>query len=136
MLATVVVTVVSNNLAYGVIVAAMPEMVLFARRVAHLVTVERVSESSDSAEDASVAYGEPFFASNKDLVYRFHYSDDPQNADIGLSHPHIWDAFTVAALDAITTTAQGQRVEIEIIGLNENSADRHDRLSGHLGAAH
>ncbi len=42
MVATVVVTVASNNLAYGVIVGALTAMVLFARRVAHLVTVERV----------------------------------------------------------------------------------------------
>ncbi len=53
MVATVAVTVASNNLAYGVIVGALTAMVLFARRVAHLVTVEKV-EPADAGERRTV----------------------------------------------------------------------------------
>ena len=139
MVATVVVTVASNNLAYGVIVGALTAMVLFARRVAHLVTVERVCTSSDPAEAIidTVIYrvrGELFFASSNDLVYQFDYVDDPLNVVIDMSESHIWDASTVAALDAITTKYQRKGKRVEIIGLNQDSADRHDRLSGQLGA--
>ncbi len=139
MLVTVVVTVASNNLAYGVIVGALTAMVLFARRVAHLVTVERICRSSDQGDlgTDTVVYrvrGELFFASSNDLVYQFDYVDDPVNVVIDMSESHIWDASTVAALDAITTKYRRKGKVVEIIGLNQDSADRHDRLSGRLGA--
>ena len=139
MLVTVVVTVASNNLAYGVIVGALTAMVLFARRVAHLVTVERICRSSEPEDLGSdtVVYrvrGELFFASSNDLVYQFDYVDDPVNVVIDMSESHIWDASTVAALDAITTKYHRKGKVVEIIGLNQDSADRHDRLSGRLGA--
>jgi SulP family sulfate permease len=138
MLATVAVTVASNNLAYGVIVGALTAMVLFARRVAHLVTVERVIEPGDGPHDTVVYHvtGELFFASSNDLVYQFNYTDDPGSVVIDMSQSHIWDASTVAALDAVTTKYRAKGKDVEIIGLNTDSADRRDRLSGRLGAGH
>ena len=54
---------------------------------------------------------------------------------IDLSDAHIWDASTVAALDAITrSTRRGKNVEI--IGLNEASRPRHGKLTGQLTGAH
>ncbi|PRC59386.1 sodium-independent anion transporter, partial [Mycobacterium sp. ITM-2017-0098] len=80
--------------------------------------------------------GELFFASSNDLVYQFNYSDDPANIVIDMSGSHIWDASTVAAPDAVTTKYRAKGKHVEIIGLNTDSADRHDRLSGNLGAGH
>ncbi len=141
MLATVVVTVATHNLAYGVIFGALTAMVLFARRVAHLVNVEQV-ENAEGTSDVTldtVTYrvtGELFFASSNDLVYQFNYVDDPSNVVIDMSESHIWDASTVAALDAVTTKYHAKGKHVEIIGLNSDSADRHDRLSGRLGEGH
>ncbi len=134
MLATVVVTVATNNLAYGVIVGSLTAMVLFARRVAHLVTVEKEAEPADPDTAVYRVRGELFFASSNDLVYQFDYLDDPHRVVIDMSASHIWDASTVAALDAVTTKYQRKGKTVEIIGLNQDSADRHDRLSGRLGA--
>jgi sulfate permease, SulP family len=141
MVATVAVTVATNNLAYGVIVGALTAMVLFAHRVAHLVTVEKVKESDNERKSTpdTVVYrvtGELFFASSNDLVYQFNYTDDPTNIVIDMSGSHIWDASTVAALDAVTTKYRAKNKHVEIVGLNTDSADRHDRLSGTLGAHH
>nr|WP_234901604.1 SulP family inorganic anion transporter [Mycolicibacterium fluoranthenivorans] len=139
MLATVIVTVASNNLAYGVIVGTLTAMVLFARRVAHLATVEKVSSTSDSADPSAegtahyLVRGELFFASSNDLVYQFDYVGDPHRVVIDMSESHIWDASSVAALDAITTKYRRKGKQVEIIGLNQDSADRHDRLSGRFG---
>ena len=139
MAATVAVTVFTHNLAYGVIVGSLTAMVLFARRVAHLVTVERSDGTTDAdGTVTSVVYrvrGELFFASSNDLVYQFDYLGDPDSVVIDMSDSHIWDASTVAALDAITTKYAAKHKSVEIVGLNQDSADRHDRLSGNLGAA-
>ncbi|KQY06587.1 sulfate permease [Mycobacterium sp. Root135] len=137
MVATVAVTVATSNLAYGVIVGAVTAMVLFARRVAHLVTVERVTGTDELGD--TVVYrvtGELFFASSNDLVYQFNYADDPDNVVVDMSESHIWDASTVAALDAVTTKYRAKGKNVEIIGLDDDSADRHDRLSGNLGSGH
>lgn len=135
MLATVAVTVATRNLAYGVIVGSMTATVLFARRVAHLMTV---AKDVDGVGDRVVyrVTGELFFASSNDLVYQFDYVGDPPNVVIDLSASHIWDASTVAALDAITTKYHAKGKSVEIVGLNRDSAHRHEVLSGQLGAGH
>ncbi|SNC73396.1 sulfate permease, SulP family [Kytococcus aerolatus] len=141
MLVTVAVTVATGNLAYGVILGVLTAFVVFARRVAHFTSVERV-ESIDVDGDGTIdavtyrVTGALFFASSNDLVYQFDYAGDPQRVVIDLSDSHVWDASTVAALDSIEAkyTAKGKRVTI--VGLNEASADRHGQLSGHLGDGH
>ncbi len=138
MLATVVVTVVSHNLAYGVIVGSLTAMVLFARRVAHWMTVQKTRETGAGGTDRVVyrVSGELFFASSNDLVYQFDYTGDPAEVVIDMADSHVWDASTVAALDAIETKYRARGKDVTIVGLNEDSAERHGRLSGRLGAAH
>nr|WP_234985791.1 SulP family inorganic anion transporter [Demequina sp. NBRC 110051] len=136
MIATVAVTVWTHNLAYGVLVGVVTAMVLFARRVAHLTTVTRLDASDDDDERVYAVSGELFFASSNDLVYQFDYSGDPSRIVIDMSGAHVWDASTVATLDAVRTKYEARGKSVEIVGLNEDSAARHGRLSGNLGAGH
>ena len=48
----------------------------------------------------------------------------------------IWDASTVAALDAIVTKYEKHGKSVEIIGMNKATTEFHSRLSGGLGAGH
>ncbi|WP_376783706.1 SulP family inorganic anion transporter [Arsenicicoccus bolidensis] len=141
MLVTVVVTVATHNLAYGVIAGVNTAFVVFARRVAHFSTVERVAEPDEDADgtiDTRVyrVHGELFFASSNDLVYQFDYAGDPEHVVVDLSGSHVWDASTVAALDAIEAKYAAKGKRVEIVGLDAASATRHAQLSGHLGAGH
>ena len=104
MVVTVAVTVATHNLAIGVIVGVLVAMVMFARRVAHFVTVERsVSRTIGGHETATYTVdGELFFASSNDLYTQFDYAGDPEHVVIDMPDSHLWDASTVAALDAIT----------------------------------
>lgn len=136
MVLTVAVVVATHNLAYGVIVGVVAAMVLFARRVAHLTTVTRLDSSDDDGERVYAVSGELFFASSNDLVYQFDYTGDPERVVIDLSDAHVWDASTVATLDAITTKYAAKGKQATIIGLNEDSARRHGRLAGQLGGGH
>lgn len=135
MLATVAVTVATHNLAYGVIVGVITAMVLFARRVAHLTEVVDIAHPDENTRVYAVR-GELFFASSNDLIYQFDYLGDPVNVIIDLSDAHIWDASTVATLDAITTKYAAKGKNAVIVGLNDASAERHVRLTGQLGAGH
>lgn len=134
MVATVVVTVATHNLAIGVGVGVLTAMTLFARRVAHLTAVEReVLDDRDGVPTAVYRVtGELFFASSNDLYTQFDYAGDPGRVVIDLSASHVWDASTVASLDAITTKYARKHKQVEIVGLNASSAERHGRLSGTL----
>ncbi|MGW0004677.1 SulP family inorganic anion transporter [Nocardia grenadensis] len=137
MLLTVAVTVVTHNLAYGVVTGVVTAMVAFAHRVAHFTEVIPVATADP--EDTTRVYkvrGELFFASSNDLVHRFDYSGDPADIVLDLSEAHIWDASTVAALDAITTKYAAKGKRVEILGLNPASVARHRRLSGYLTGGH
>ena len=130
---TVAVVVLTGNLAYGVLVGVILAMVLFARRVAHVITVERTL----AVDGGSVRYevvGPLFFGSSNDLVEHFAYADDPASVTIDLSRAQIWDASTVAALDSIETKYADHGAEVAIDGLDERSTGFHRRLTGHLGA--
>ncbi|TPG16819.1 SulP family inorganic anion transporter [Pedococcus bigeumensis] len=135
MVATVAVVVATQNLAIGVIVGVIVAMVMFARRVAHFTQVVDIAHPDEDTRVYAVV-GELFFASSNDLVYQFDYVGDPRNIVIDLSRSHIWDASTVAALDAITTKYAAKGKNVTIIGLNDASQERHTRLAGHLGGGH
>jgi SulP family sulfate permease len=136
MVATVLVTVVTHNLAIGVVVGVLVAMTLFARRVAHLTQTEReLVESADGTVAAVYTVtGELFFASSNDLYTQFEYAEDPARVVIDLTRSHIWDASTVAALDAISTKYARKGKSVQIVGLNDTSAERHRRLTGALTA--
>lgn len=136
MLITVAITVWTHNLAIGVIVGVLTAMVLFARRVAHFATVTRSDDPYATVPTAVYTVsGELFFASSNDLTTQFDYRADPPRVVIDMSGSHIWDASTVAALDAIVTKYEqlGKRVILE--GMNEATRDFHGRLSGGLAGS-
>jgi SulP family sulfate permease len=135
MLVTVVVTVATHNLAYGVISGVIVAMVFFARRVAHFTEVVDVDHPDENTRVYAVK-GALFFASSNDLVYQFDYAGDPQNVVIDLSESQIYDSSTVAALDAIELKYRRRGKNVTIVGLNEASQAWHDKLTGQLGAGH
>lgn len=135
MVITVVCVVATENLAIGVVVGSVTAMVIFAKRVAHLADVTAVTDPDGSRVVYSVT-GALFFASSNDLVGRFDYADDPDKVVIDLTAAHIWDASSVATLDAITTKYEQRGKSVEITGLNEPSARIHDSLSGELTGSH
>ena len=134
MLTTVVVTVTTHNLAYGVILGVIVAMVFFARRVAHFTEVVVVGHPDDDTCVYAVR-GVLFFASSNDLYTQFDYVNDPKNIIIDLSQAQIYDSSTVAALDAIVMKYQNKGKQVTITGINEPSA-RWNALSGNFGRGH
>ncbi|MGC0252253.1 SulP family inorganic anion transporter [Pseudactinotalea sp. Z1748] len=135
MLTTVVVTVATHNLAYGVLAGVVVAAVMFVNRVAHFTEVIEVDRPDEDTRVYAVI-GELLWASSNDLIYQFDYTGDPKNVVIDLSQSHIWDASTVATLDAITTKYADKGKTVTITGLNEASSERHARLAGHLNNGH
>ncbi|MEV5240420.1 SulP family inorganic anion transporter [Streptomyces cinnamoneus] len=131
MVVTVACVVATHNLAIGVVVGSVTAMAVFARRVAHRTEVTAVT----APDGTSVVYrvtGELFFASSNELTGQFDYASDPDEVVIDLSSAHVWDASSVAALDAIEAKYAQRGKKVGITGLNPSSAHLHARLSGEL----
>ena len=113
MVATVAVTVATHNLAIGVVVGVLVAMTLFARRVAHLTETHR-----ELVENARRHHLRGLHRHRRAVLRLQQRPRTPSSSTpttptdvvIDLSRSHIWDASTVASLDAITTkyAAQGQ----------------------------
>lgn len=134
MVATVVVVLATHNLAIGVVAGVFVASVLFVRRVARVVSVERQLTEVDGVPQARYTVtGELFFASSNDLTTQFAYAEDPARVVVDLSRSHVWDASSVAALDAVVTKYGHRGTTVEIVGMNPRARDFHARLSGGLG---
>lgn len=131
MFLTIGLTVASGNLALGVAGGVVCAMIFFARRVAHVIRVERLI-SPDGMTAHYRIHGPLFFGSSNDLVERFAYSADPSSVTIDFSHSQIWDASSVAVLDLIKTRYRARGAEIDFTGLDERSTMFYGRLAGYL----
>ncbi|MDG4667479.1 SulP family inorganic anion transporter [Mycobacterium sp. 236(2023)] len=130
MVVTVAATVTTGNLAIGVALGVLAAMVGFARRVAHMTVVE-----CDPASEPCTyrVRGELFFASSNDLIHQFDYANDPDDVVIDLSDADIWDASSVATLDAIRQKYEARGKSVRLTGLDGASLERLTKLSGRLG---
>lgn len=131
MVLTVGITVLTGNLALGVLAGVIVAMMLFARRVAHVIHAER-QLSEDRQSVRYTVRGPLFFASSNDLFEHFDYAQDPKSVIIDLTHAQIWDASSVAALDGIEYRYQRYGTQVTIEGLDLRSSDFHRRLTGNL----
>ena len=135
MAVTMIATLITHNLAIGVVLGVLTATVAFARRVAHLVDIERVEEM-DTNQDGTidtrtyVVRGQLFFASSNDLVYRFDYRDTADNIVIDMTGAEIWDASTVATLDAVVHKFKDKGKTVSIVGLDGASQERLEKLTG------
>ena len=137
MVITVAVVVATHNLAVGVIIGVFVAAIMFVRRVAHLVDVTREVTEQDGAQVAHYTVeGQLLFASSNDLTTMFEYAADPERVVIDLSRSHVWDASTVAALDAIETKYEHHGKTVEFVGMNDYTNAFHARLTGGLGNGH
>jgi SulP family sulfate permease len=112
-------------------------MAMFARRVAHFVTVERTVVEVNGGNVATYTVdGELFFASSNDLFTRFEYALDAEpdisRVVVDLHASHLWDASTIAVLDAVTAKYRRHGRDVELIGLNSASIRMRERLAGKL----
>ncbi|MGP9724373.1 SulP family inorganic anion transporter [Corynebacterium sp. AOP40-9SA-29] len=133
LLVTVVSTVLTDNLAVGVILGVLTAMVAFARRVAHLTRVERVGDGGDTGAVRYRVTGQLFFASSNDLVYQFDYTGDPAEVTVDFTEATVWDSSTVAALQGVREQYERRGTSVTFTGLDATSRAYMERLEGRLG---
>ncbi|OBG30090.1 SulP family inorganic anion transporter [Mycobacterium sp. 852002-51057_SCH5723018] len=131
---TVIGTITTSNLAIGVSLGVLTAVVAFVRRVAHFTSVETIRGDAESEGGTRTyrVHGELFFVSSNDLIHEFDYANDPDDVVIDMSGAAVWDASSVAVLDAIRRKYLSRGKSVRLTGLDDVSLDRLGRLSGVL----
>ena len=124
---TIIATVVTNNLAVGVVCGVVGASVMFVLRVAHMVTVEQVDNSSDTSRYR--VRGQLFFASSNDVVFSFNYTDPAKIIEIDVSEAEVWDSSAVSALESIAYKYRQRGKHVHVVGATGASLERLRRLS-------
>jgi SulP family sulfate permease len=128
MLATVVVTVSTSNLALGVTVGVLLSGVFFTFKVARLLRIDVETDVAAGRLVYRVA-GQVFFASGDLFVEAFDMRDAiGKKVLIDVSEAHFWDITAVAALDKVVQRFKAHGIAIDVLGLNEASSTLIGRL--------
>jgi SulP family sulfate permease len=130
MIATVVVVLATHNLAIGVFVGVLCSGIFFAWKIAQVFRVTS-SVSEDGTARTYVVEGQLFFASVDDFNASFDFKEALEKMTLDVSHAHIWDISSVAALDMVVLKFRREGADVEIIGLNEASETIVDELAIH-----
>ena len=130
MLATVVVTVSTHDLAKGVFVGVLLSGIFFAHKVGRVFRVDRSSEDSGRVRTYTIV-GQVFFASADAFVRSFDFKEAVKEVRIDLTHAHFWDITAVSALDKVVMKFKREGATVEVLGLNEASATLVDRFAIH-----
>jgi SulP family sulfate permease len=120
MLVTVLVILMTGNLAAGVLVGVLLSAVLFTWKVRRSLTVESSLEKGNDVRRYFVR-GQVFFASSSALVSRFDFSEPLRAVRLDLSEAHFWDITAIDALDQIVRKFQLRDIAVDVTGLDSSS---------------
>ena len=125
MLATVAVTVATDNLAAGVAVGVLLSGVFFTVKVSRLLSVEATGEATRVYR----VRGQIFFASADLLVDAFDVREiEGRPVVLELSEAHFWDITAVQALDKVCQRLRKHGSQVALQGLNARSRALADQL--------
>ena len=128
MLLTVVVTVLTHNLAVGLLAGVALAGILFSRKVAKVIGVS--SELIAPDHRLYRVQGQLFFVSS--IYFRqgfeLHEQPHPKRVTIDMAGAHIWDQSGVTALDQVIRRLKLGGSAVEVLHLNPESTDLFARI--------
>ncbi|NJN83051.1 MAG: SulP family inorganic anion transporter [Caldilineaceae bacterium] len=128
MITTVVVVVITHNLAQGVAVGVLMSALFFAHKVSRLMPVES-QLSADGNQRVYKIHGQVFFASADKFSAGFDFKEVIERVVIDVSRAHFWDLTAVGALDKVVLKFRREGTTVEIVGMNRESATIVEQLA-------
>jgi SulP family sulfate permease len=126
MLLTVVIAVLTHNLAIGLLAGVALAGILFSRKVAKVIAVESELEGEDHR--IYRVRGQLFFVSSIYFRQGFELHEHPARVTIDMGEAHIWDQSGVTALDQVIRRLKLGGSTVEVIHLNRDSTDLFARI--------
>jgi SulP family sulfate permease len=142
MLVTVLTTVLSHNLAYGVGAGVLLSALFFAYKVSGQLDISSGYEVAKKERTYKIR-GQLFFVSASTFADAFDFHEVLDKVTIDVSNAHFWDLSSINALDRVVLKFRREGTQVEIYGMNEASrtlvlevakfdkAGAEDSLSGH-----
>lgn len=130
MLATVVVTVATHDLAKGVLTGVLLSGFFFAHKVGQILVIRSHSEDEGRVRTYHVV-GQVFFASADRFNAAFDFKEVIEKVVIDVSRAHFWDITAVSALDKVVIKFRREGTDVEVNGLNEASSTLVDKFALH-----
>lgn len=130
MIATVIVTVFTHDLAKGVLTGVLLSALFFARKVGQVLHIGSVT-ANEGRERHYTVTGQVFFASAETFIGSFDFKEAIERVRIDVTPAHFWDLSAVGALDKVVLKFRREGTEVELVGMNEASATLVDRLGVH-----
>jgi SulP family sulfate permease len=130
MIATVIVTVATHDLAKGVLTGVLLSGFFFAHKVGQILRVTSMAEDQGRQRTYRIG-GQVFFASADRFTNAFDFKELIDRVCIDVSRAHFWDITAVSALDKVVMKFRREGTEVEVIGLNEASATMMDKFALH-----
>ncbi len=129
MLATVVIVVVTHNLAIGVFIGVLLASLFFANKISRMMVVRDDITVSDSREYRVI--GQVFFASSDKFIESFDFKEVLETVTIDLSAAHFWDVSAVSALDKVVIKFRREGTQVNLIGMNQATSTIVDKFGVH-----
>jgi SulP family sulfate permease len=127
MLVTLVLAVITRNLAIAVLVGVALAGILFSRKVAKVIAVDAQWLGDDHLR--YVVRGQLFFVSSVYFLAGFRQHEHPARVTIDMAAAHVWDQSGMHALDQVIRKLQQAGSLVEVIHLNTESLDLFRRIS-------
>jgi SulP family sulfate permease len=130
MIATVVVVVVTHNLAIGVMIGVLLATLFFANKIGRFMAVK-----SDFSQEKNIrtykVVGQIFFASAEQFIESFDFKEAASHVVIDLTDAHFWDITSVSSLDKVVIKFRREGATVNIIGMNEATETVVDKFGVH-----
>ncbi|MCJ8302469.1 SulP family inorganic anion transporter [Shewanella sp.] len=120
MISTMVVVVMTHNLAIGVLVGVVLASLFYANKSRSILAVRDEVVIEDEHVTHRV-HGQIFFASADHFIGLFEFKKLADAITLDLSDAHFWDITAVAALDKVILKFRKLGVDVNIIGMNDPS---------------
>lgn len=130
MITTVVVVVMTHNLALGVFIGVLLATLFFANKIGRFMVVKSQFDE-DQRIRTYVVKGQVFFASAEQFVDYFDFKEVVSTVIIDLTHAHFWDITSVSSLDKVVIKFRREGATVNIIGMNEATETVVDKFGAH-----
>lgn len=120
MIATVLTTVLTHNLAYGVGAGVLLSALFFTYKVSGQVRIDSLLEA-DKKTRVYTVQGQLFFVSASTFSDAFDFREVLEKVIIDVSRAHFWDLTSIHALDRVVLKFRREGTEVELRGMNEAS---------------
>ena len=117
MLATVIIVLLTSNLAYGVIVGILINAISFVSKISDV----NVTRNDMNGNIVYIVKGQLFFAYTTKFIYSFDYDEKVECINIDFLNGIVWDESAVDAIDKVVMKYNNNGVKVRLNGLSNKS---------------